>query len=97
MASGLNESDVERIVLGWFGERGYSVLHGPDIAPGEPGAERSDYARMEARKCFARGWVFQTSIRVFSLLSPFFPYEISRSYRSNASSSVVVSDSFWER
>ncbi|MHB8370660.1 MAG: type I restriction endonuclease subunit R [Leptospirales bacterium] len=44
MASGLTESDVEQIVLGWFGELGYSILHGPDIAPGEPGAERSDYA-----------------------------------------------------
>ena len=44
MKPGLTESDVEQIVLGWFEELGYSVLHGPDIGPGEPGAERSDYA-----------------------------------------------------
>jgi len=44
MAPRLTESDVEEIVLGWFGELGYSVLHGPDIAPGEPGGERTDYS-----------------------------------------------------
>nr|EES51712.1 MAG: type I site-specific deoxyribonuclease, HsdR family [Leptospirillum ferrodiazotrophum] len=44
MAPRLTESDVEEIVLGWFGELGYSVLHGPAIASGEPGAERYDYS-----------------------------------------------------
>ena len=44
MTPNLTESDVEEIVLGWFGELGYSVLHGPTIASGEPGAERYDYS-----------------------------------------------------
>src|SRR5262249_49145414 len=37
------ESTVEEAVLGWFEDLGYSVLHGPDIAPGEPNAERASY------------------------------------------------------
>ncbi len=30
-------------MLSWLGELGYEIYHGPDIAPGEPGEERSDY------------------------------------------------------
>ncbi|MHB1756770.1 MAG: type I restriction endonuclease subunit R [Leptospirillum sp.] len=44
MTPNLTESVLEQIVLGWFSELGYSVLHGPDIAPREPGAERYDYS-----------------------------------------------------
>lgn len=36
------ESLVEDATLGWLEALGYSVLHGPDIAAGELGAERSD-------------------------------------------------------
>ena len=36
------ESVVEDAALAWLEALGYSVLHGPDIAAGEPGAERSD-------------------------------------------------------
>jgi type I restriction enzyme R subunit len=36
------ESVVEDAALGWLESLGYAVLHGPDIAAGEPGAERSD-------------------------------------------------------
>jgi type I restriction enzyme R subunit len=36
------ESVVEEVALAWLGALGYSVLHGSDIAAGEPGAERSD-------------------------------------------------------
>ena len=39
----LTESTVEDATLAWFGELGYAVLHGPDIAPGEEAAERQDY------------------------------------------------------
>ncbi|MHB1310296.1 MAG: hypothetical protein ACYC23_24785 [Limisphaerales bacterium] len=31
----LNESIVEHAALAWFGELGYAVGHGPQIAPGE--------------------------------------------------------------
>ncbi|MBS0182764.1 MAG: type I restriction endonuclease subunit R [Nitrospira sp.] len=36
------ESVVEDAALSWFEVLGYRVLHGPDIAAGEPAAERSD-------------------------------------------------------
>lgn len=37
-----SESIVEDAALAWLEELGYAVLHGPDIAVGEPAAERSD-------------------------------------------------------
>ena len=37
------ESDVERELLGWFEDLGYTIVHGPDIAPGELFAEREGY------------------------------------------------------
>ncbi|HZS68745.1 MAG TPA: type I restriction endonuclease, partial [Burkholderiales bacterium] len=40
--TGFTESVVEDAALGWLEGLGYAVLHGPDIAAGEPGAERSD-------------------------------------------------------
>jgi len=36
------ESIVEEAALAWLESLGYAVLHGPDIAAGEPNAERSD-------------------------------------------------------
>lgn len=39
----LNEGTVEDITLGWFRELGYDIAHGPNLAPGEPGAERETY------------------------------------------------------
>ena len=49
--SGFTESIVEQAALAWFESLGWSVSHGLDIAPGEPGAERADYAQvvLEAR------------------------------------------------
>jgi len=41
---GVAESVVEESALAWFEELGWSVLHGPDIAPGEPLAERESYS-----------------------------------------------------
>jgi type I restriction enzyme R subunit len=38
------ESVVEESTLAWFEELGWSVLHGPDITPGEPAAERESYS-----------------------------------------------------
>ncbi|MBK4729622.1 type I restriction endonuclease subunit R [Oxynema sp. CENA135] len=38
--SKFTESDVEEAALYYFEELGYSILYGPDIAPGEPNAER---------------------------------------------------------
>jgi type I restriction enzyme R subunit len=36
------ESDVEEATLEWLEGLGYTVLHGPEIATGEPAAERDD-------------------------------------------------------
>jgi type I restriction enzyme R subunit len=40
------ESTVEEAVLGWLEGLGWTVKHGPEIAPGEPAAERSDYGQV---------------------------------------------------
>ena len=40
--SGFTESVVEDAALSWLASLGYAVLHGPDIAVGMSGAERSD-------------------------------------------------------
>ena len=37
----LAESTVEDATLAWLEELGYAVIHGPDIAAGEPAAERT--------------------------------------------------------
>ena len=37
------ESDIEEASLNWFAELGYTILHGPNIAPDTPNAERSTY------------------------------------------------------
>ena len=37
------ESDIEETSLDWLTDLGYTVLHGPDIAPDTPDAERSSY------------------------------------------------------
>ena len=36
------ESVVEDAALAWLGGLGYAIKHGPEIAPGEIFAERSD-------------------------------------------------------
>jgi type I restriction enzyme R subunit len=43
MSNQFTESVVEDAALEWFGELGYSIVHGPEIAPGEPAAERESY------------------------------------------------------
>ncbi len=40
------ESVVEDAALEWLGDLGYAVVAGPDIAPGEPAAERADFAQV---------------------------------------------------
>jgi type I restriction enzyme R subunit len=44
MTPALTESDLENIVLGWFGELGYTILHGPEIAPETSQSERASYS-----------------------------------------------------
>jgi type I restriction enzyme R subunit len=42
----LNESIVEDAALEWFGELGYEIRHGPQLAPGEPAAERESFGEV---------------------------------------------------
>ena len=42
----LTEADVEQAALDWLSALGWQVAHGPDIAPGTPNAERSDYGEV---------------------------------------------------
>ena len=46
MSPPLAESGVEQAALGWLGSLGYGVLFGPEIAPGQPAAEREDYGQV---------------------------------------------------
>ena len=43
MTLNILEADLEGLVLEFLAEEGWQVVHGPEIAPGEPGAERGDY------------------------------------------------------
>ena len=42
----LSESDLEFAALAWLESLGYTIKHGPRIAPGEPEAERQDYSEV---------------------------------------------------
>ena len=42
----LTEADVEQAALDWLAGVGWSTEHGPEIAPGTPGAERADYGEV---------------------------------------------------
>lgn len=44
--SAFTESVVEDAALAWLEGLGWTVKHGPDIAPGELGAEREDYGQV---------------------------------------------------
>ena len=46
MLTGFTESIVEEAALAWLGAKGYTVLHGPEIAPGEAMAERDSYGQV---------------------------------------------------
>lgn len=66
--SEFTESVVEDATLGWLESLGYSVLHGPDIATGEPAAERND---PNYRDVVLEGRLRQTLVR----LNPGLPAE----------------------
>lgn len=40
------ESVVEQAALAWLESLGYTILHGPEIAPGEAMAERDSYGQV---------------------------------------------------
>ena len=44
--SSFSESVVEDATLDWFAELGYTIAHGPDLAPEGSAAERASYGDM---------------------------------------------------
>lgn len=46
----ITESEIEQATLNWFEGLGYSILNGPDIAPGELFAERTSYGEVLLEK-----------------------------------------------
>jgi len=46
MSARFTESVVEEAALAWLEGLGYTILHGPEIAPGEPFAVREDYGQV---------------------------------------------------
>lgn len=46
MTDGITESVIEQAALDWLLTTGWTILHGPMIAPGMPDAERRDYAQV---------------------------------------------------
>jgi type I restriction enzyme R subunit len=46
MALGFAESDVESAALAWLESLGWTLKNGPEIAPGEPAAERTDFGQV---------------------------------------------------
>ena len=53
MSPSVAESTVEEAALSWFEELGYTIVHGPDIAPGELFAEREGYSDVVLVRRFA--------------------------------------------
>ena len=51
MPRGFTESIVEDAALAWLEGLGWTVKHGPEIAPDTPGAERRDYAQVGLERC----------------------------------------------
>lgn len=47
----LTESIIEDAALEWFGELGYAVGRGPQMAPGAPAAEWDSFARVVLVGC----------------------------------------------
>ncbi len=68
MTAGFSESIVEDDALAWLEALGYAIKHGPEIAAGEPAAERSD---ANYRDAFLEGRLRQALAR----LNPTFPTE----------------------
>jgi len=42
----ISESHLKKYCPFWFESLGYQILNGPDIAPGEPQAERDSYSEV---------------------------------------------------
>jgi len=50
----LYESHVEDASLAWFKDLGYTIGHGPHMAPGKPAAERDSFGDVMVARGSAR-------------------------------------------
>ena len=82
------EDDLEQILLGWLEELGWTHVYGPDIAPGEVGAERDDY-----RETVLDGRLVAAVTRLNPELSPGAVAEVLRTAK-RAESPVVESENW---
>lgn len=57
MDQGVTESVVEEAALAWLESLGWVVVHGSEIAPDEPGAERRDYGQVVLEERLRRALV----------------------------------------
>ena len=89
MNTRFSESVVEDAALAWLEALGHAVLHGPDIAAGEPGAECSDPNHrdvlLERR---LRQALVRVRIRTFLATPWTTPTASSRATRSNTFSTA---------
>ncbi len=46
----ITETEVEGTALEWLAGLGWNIVHGPNIAPDTPGAERADYSKVTLMK-----------------------------------------------
>ena len=67
MSSRLTESVVEDAALAWLGELEYSMLRGPEMAPGETAAQRASFGEVVAHAPASRRSV---GIRVLVSAAP---------------------------
>ena len=63
-SASFTESEVEDAALEWLEGLGWKVVHGPDIAPHAPGAERTDYSEVATE---------QRLIEALDRLNPYVP------------------------
>jgi len=68
----LNESHVEDAALTWFGEMGYAVGHGSQLAPGESAAERDSFGEVVLVESFREA---------IERLNPAIPEEVRATFR----------------
>jgi hypothetical protein len=69
--STFTESVVEQAALAWLEGLGWTIKHGPDVAPGELAAERSDYAQVVLTERLRQaGWLTEMLDRLSEVSQP---------------------------
>lgn len=88
----ITENVLEEACLSWFSELGWSILHGPDIAPNLPDAEREDY-----KKVFLMGRLREALTRINPDVSEIGVEEAIRKIAISISPDPVVNNRHFHR